>query len=606
MQRVMCIWFPHWPIQRWRDRMTTAGTDQDPSRAAAADTRLERRPLLLYELQGRRGPVITACSRQARQAGVQPGMPLAEARAQLQPHVPQWGLPQIAAHDPTADRQALRRLARRFQHFSPLVGLEDAASPECLLMDLTGCAHLFGGEDALAGQIIYELYSRGLFARLATADTIGAAWAISHFGTTGHLRPSAPRPSSATGHRSAPRTRHTSQLHWTVAALLEPGRQRVVLPSLPVQALRLPGRIVSLLQELDLRTIGQLQNLPRSSLPARFGDVLLQRLDQALGDLPEVLVPERMRETIRAHWTTEHPTSDRRVLQHVLDQLAADVSAQLQERQEGVLALQAEFRCESGHPVPLHIGLAQPSQAAAHLQELMGMQLDRLTLREPVRAITLTTRQTTSWESRQRRLFDDVADEDSQRQLALLIDRLANRLGIDAVLRADLLPDLQPEFAVRYTPLVTSPAESSCAELRDPDAPEPADTTTTASTSHGSAQHSPAQRDGKQANEIEAEQLEQKTIGAEHVPPRPVLLDPTPTLVRVQVDGETGRPIAVRWRSRTLSIGRCWGPERIETGWWRAEPVERDYFHVETADGQHLWLFRRRQDGRWFVHGVFD
>ncbi|RIK76587.1 MAG: nucleotidyltransferase, partial [Planctomycetota bacterium] len=66
-----------------------------------------------------------------------------------------------------------------------------------------------------------------------------------------------------------------------------------------------------------------------------------------------------------------------------------------------------------------------------------------------------------------------------------------------------------------------------------------------------------------------------------------------------------GPPIQFRRGGRQHTIARHWGPERIETGWWRSQSVWRDYFRVETTEGERYWLYRRRQDGRWFLHGVF-
>ncbi len=51
---------------------------------------------------------------------------------------------------------------------------------------------------------------------------------------------------------------------------------------------------------------------------------------------------------------------------------------------------------------------------------------------------------------------------------------------------------------------------------------------------------------------------------------------------------------------------RSWGPERIATGWWRAQDVERDYYRAEWEDGTQVWVYRDQQNGRWFLHGFFD
>jgi protein ImuB len=67
-----------------------------------------------------------------------------------------------------------------------------------------------------------------------------------------------------------------------------------------------------------------------------------------------------------------------------------------------------------------------------------------------------------------------------------------------------------------------------------------------------------------------------------------------------------GPPFRVCWKGKTQEITRAWGPERIETGWWRAPDVKRDYYRVEIAGGAQWWLFRERSSGDWFLHGFFE
>jgi protein ImuB len=68
----------------------------------------------------------------------------------------------------------------------------------------------------------------------------------------------------------------------------------------------------------------------------------------------------------------------------------------------------------------------------------------------------------------------------------------------------------------------------------------------------------------------------------------------------------TGRPVAFTWRGREQRLAQVWGPERIETGWWREAPIRRDYYRVDTENGCRFWLFRRLSDGQWFLHGWFE
>jgi protein ImuB len=86
---------------------------------------------------------------------------------------------------------------------------------------------------------------------------------------------------------------------------------------------------------------------------------------------------------------------------------------------------------------------------------------------------------------------------------------------------------------------------------------------------------------------------------------RPIHLMNSPQTVAVVSVYPGGSPRRIFWDDRDHLVDRAWGPERIETGWWRGEDVRRDYYVVETTRGERFWLFRDLGDGSWFLHGVF-
>src|SRR5262249_45009148 len=143
------------------------------------------------------------------------------------------------------------------ERYSPLVGLEEGAEPQSLLLNVTSCADCFGGEDRLLQRAARELAGEGWNTRLALADTVGAPWAVAHYG-------------------GKPAT-----------ALAPAGQMEVVLRPLLVAALRLPAETLDLLGRLGIERVEQLLALPRAGLVSRFGPELLDRLDQALGRMPE-------------------------------------------------------------------------------------------------------------------------------------------------------------------------------------------------------------------------------------------------------------------------------------------------------------------------------
>src|SRR5690606_27567713 len=127
-----------------------------------------------------------------------------------------------------------------------------------LVLDITGVAHLFGGETAMLRTLIIRLRKLGYRVSGAIAPTIGAAWAVSHFARS---------------------------------QVVEDKSLDDLLNRLPVAALRLDEAKIMALAQLGLKTVGQLRLYPRKPLQARFGDSLLLRLDQAFGEIEERMTP---------------------------------------------------------------------------------------------------------------------------------------------------------------------------------------------------------------------------------------------------------------------------------------------------------------------------
>ncbi len=459
------------------------------------------------------------CSAPARAGGVTTGMPLAEMAA-----LDMKTSPCIEPHEPTADRDALEAVAGWCQRFSPTVGLEEAPQPESLLLDITGLAHLFGGEAALAEQVIGAFARRGLAVRVAVADTVGAAWAVAHFGT-GSLVPS--------------------------------GAPPMVLAPLPVEALRLPPKTVELLHSLGVYRIEPLERLPRDELSTRFGPRLLQRLDQAMGRTGEVIVSHRPSAPWQTEWSLDYPTTRRATIEAVLEQLIGRLAVRLRSADRGAVRLECRLQCRPADPLTFAVGLFRPSAAAGHLWSLVRAPLERLRLVAPVTAISVEAPIVARLPRQQRNLFPDGSGRQHAVDLAALIDRLGSRLGSEAVLGVRLMADAQPERAYRCEPLTAKRRRRRSAQRNDP-------------------------------------------------LPRPLQLLWEPMPLEMVAMAAGGPPSRFDLHGRVYRIARSWGPERIETGWWRGRSTDRDYYRVETTTGHRLWLFRRLADSRWFLHGLFS
>jgi protein ImuB len=457
-------------------------------------------------------------------------MPLAEALA-VEPRL------YVVEDDPAEDCRALEQLAEWAARYSPVVGLEDGPRPGGLLLDVTGCAACFGGEDKLLDGAVRDLAAAGWVARVAIADTAGAAWGLAHFGETPYL-----------GRR---------------------GEAEQALGPLPIAALRLPYDALHLLTQLGITRVAQLLALPRDSLPTRFGPLVLLRLDQALGRLPEVIVPYGPAPEIQERFSWEYPTDRLDELLLVLDRLAERVQEALARRHQGARQLECVLHHEAAPPVRVEVGLSRPSRSPQHLSLLLRTRLEGARLEGPVAAVSLGVSAAERLVDAQGDLLEPEPGLDGE-GLARLIDQLSNRLGREAVTRARLVPDPQPEYACRFDPLVQEPKKSG--------------------------------KKGRKSNH------ESSPFAADGQFPltRPLRLWPLPEPIRVMSLVPEGPPVRIGWGKQDYRVLRSWGPERIETGWWRGEDVRRDYYVTATECGNRFWVFRRMEDGRWFLHGAFD
>lgn len=487
------------------------------------------------------------CSQLAADWGIYPGMPLAEARglsAGSQPAGDSTATLACELFHPQADRETLEHLALSCQTYSPLVGLEEVEFPESLLLDITGCEPHFGGEEPLASQLRNELEASAYHSRIAIADTVGAAWAMAHFAT------SATRPIS----------------------VIPCGQQASCLRALPIAGLRLQAQIQETLRKLDINTIQQVERLPRSTLPSRFGKELQQRLDQAWGVAPELITPVRPREPLTAVWNFEEPISGRQTLELVAKELLGQILAALQPLRLGLRELQCHFTgaLDAFH---LTLRLVQPTADQRHLWGLLCLEWERQIiahgrsqsvprcLTDGVTAVRLIAADTAPLRVRQTTLFELEPGRREQQAFRQLIDRLSSRLGTMAVLKSQAVPDPQPELACDL---------QAWSEMNT----------------------------GASSSVTAWDELLARS--------RPLRLLTQPQPLQVLATIPDGPPYRMWWGNQQQSVTCISGPERIETGWWRHGDIQRDYYRVEAEGGQQLWIFRCLSSGGWFLHGAYE
>lgn len=406
------------------------------------------------------GTRVTCANAAARALGIGPRLPLADARA-LHPSLRSVEL------DPQAVQADLDRLADWCLHFTPWTAVEglDSDGGAALWLDITGCAHLFGGEDAMLTNLGSRLADIGLNARMGVGDGKGAAWAAARF-----LDPDKP------------------------FAVIPEGAARQILPSLPVAALRLDPATVETLRRLGLRRIADLLALPRAPLAARFGKEVAQRLDEALGRRPEPFAPRKPPAPYRLRLGFPEPIG-------LVDDVAAGLARLLDALCErltrdgkGVRSLVLESFRIDGTVIGVEIGTARPVRDPAHLARLLGERLEEIDSGFGIEALVITAPAvdplTPSQKTFAKTLKGEPQGPERDKEFSLLMDRLNGRLGSSGVIRPQPRPSHIPEGAVRPVHPLDPTSSNQCwpAKPRPPvllPRPEPVETTNEGSSVGG-------------------------------------------------------------------------------------------------------------------------
>jgi len=358
---------------------------------------------------------IAAANMAARAKGIHSGLSAAEAGA-LAPAL------KLVPADADGERRDLLALALWCQRYTPWVGLDETAidGGAGLWLDITGCAHLMGGEASLADHLHQRLQRFGLTARLGLADTPAAAWAVARFGET----PIGRVPENV-------------------------GRQW--FDALPTAALRLPAESVATLHRLGLRRIGDVRALPRAPLAARFGAVVGLRLEQLWGESGESIAPLRPAASHRFRRAFAEPIGRGEDIAAALTGLVAALCRRLDYERRGARRLDATLFRVDGTLIRHAVGTARPSRDPGHLARLLAQDLDKLDAGFGIEAIVLEAVEVEALDSRQGVLegAPTKADDEARARLA---DRLTARLGAGCLRRFAPAPAHRPEEAVAAAP----------------------------------------------------------------------------------------------------------------------------------------------------------
>lgn len=391
-RRYVSIWFPYLSADYWVLRQPA----------------LRNTPFVLSAPDHGRA-IVQAVSPQAAAAGIEAGITVADARTILPALV-------VLDDEPAVVNNVLARLAAWCIRFTPVAAVDHPAG---LLLDVSGCAHLWGGEQPYLREIIERIEQLGFAVRTAMADTIGAAWAMARYGAHGTVVP-------VGGH---------------IEALL----------SLPPAALRLEASIVERLQQLGLRRIGDFISMPKGVLRRRFGDAFLERLHQAMGFAVETIEPVEPPAPFEQRLPCLEPIVAAAGIEIALQQLLQGLCSRLQKEGKGIRQAVLKGYRVDGVVEQVEVGTHRATLNVEHLFHLFELKIPQI---EPALGIELFILEAINVEEvspLQEKIWEGGAGmEDTG--LSELIDRLANRIDIKQIHRFAPAEQYWPEWSFADAP----------------------------------------------------------------------------------------------------------------------------------------------------------
>jgi protein ImuB len=482
-------------------------------------------------ITGKRGnaEVLTAVDDAAARLGLAPGLALAQARA-MHPGI------DAIPEDAEADAALLESIADWCLRYTPLVACD---APDGLLLDISGCAHLYGGERELVANLSGRLENTGFAYSLAIAGTIGAAWAAAHYG----------EPAS-----------HAC------------GEELTLLALLPLSALRLPPATVAGLARVGLKRVGDIADLPRAPLTARFGSEVLRQLDRALGHEHEPLTPRLPVAPFVAEQHFAEPIAREEDVLAITARLARRLQFALERLGDGARRIELTLFRTDGVVRRIAAGTSRPLRDPDDIRALFVERLAALAdALDPGFGFDMARLSVIVAEPCPPEQIGIGRGEDAA-ELCRLVDRLSARLGARRVRRLAAQDSHVPELAETVLPAQVVKGEAGWNAFRQ------------------------YREEAK-------------------LPPRPLRLLARPEPIEAVAEVPDGPPLRFRWRRALHEVIAAEGPERVEGAWWSEHGgPARDYFRVEDKRGLRFWLFRAglyrdlaqgAATPSWFLHGTF-
>jgi protein ImuB len=348
-------------------------------------------------------------------------------------------------------------------------------------------------------------------------------------------------------------------------SIVPPGGEAPAMAPLPISALECGDKSLRALRHAGLKTIGMVAERQHSELTERMGRGFVMRLRILLGEQEQPLTPRRALPDLMVEQRFAEPIVTQDTITASLLSLAQSLAGVLEREGRGVRVLQAAFFRADGQVDRIAIRMGEPLRDPAIMLRLLRQKLDALA--DPLDAgfgFDVIRLEALLAEETNPATISFDANENARRQVAFLVDRLSVRFG---------------EYRVqRFVPQDTHIPEAAAVAVPAQDRDFTGDW-----------------RLKRQAGDP---------------PRRPLRLLERPEEVSAIASVPDGPPMRFRWRRAQFEVTRAEGPERIALDWWAREGLTRDYFRVETGDGQRFWLYRDglyHQIGapRWYMQGVF-
>lgn len=330
--------------------------------------------------------LISALTDEARKYGVNEGMTVADARV-IAPDL------QVFDGKPGRNIKLLTGLAEWCLRYTPLVQLDP---PDGLLLDVTGCTHLKGGEKAYLQEIVSRLKTAGYDVRPAIADTIGAAWGVARCASSGLIVPE--------------------------------GEHRNALMALPPSALRLPIDNLLKLRNVGLHQISSFIHMPHTVLRRRFGKNMVLRMQQALGQEVEYLFPLKEPVPYTERLECLEAIKTRPAIEIALNELLERLCKRLYGEGLGVRSAMLTWYRVDGKNGNISIGTNHPSNRTQHLFKLFFIKLDTVAPGLGIELFVLDALKTEPVSDKQSELWSAKGGADNE-EVAELLDRVAGRIG---------------------------------------------------------------------------------------------------------------------------------------------------------------------------------